>query len=143
MRTEPPVSVPSATRAMPVATAAALPPLDPPDVCAGWAGFRTAPKWAFPLLTPYANSCRLTLATVAVPAASSAVTTGADTSARSPPYSKEPCVVRTSATSMLSLTARVYPASGPSLRFAWRSEEHTSELQSRGHLVWRLLLDKK
>src|SRR5690625_6800082 len=26
---------------------------------------------------------------------------------------------------------------------AWRSEEHTSELQSRGHLVCRLLLDKE
>src|SRR5690625_5918288 len=25
----------------------------------------------------------------------------------------------------------------------WRSEEHTSELQSRGHLVCRLLLDRK
>src|SRR5437870_10482143 len=30
--------------------------------------------------------------------------------------------------------------SGPRLR---RSEEHTSELQSRGHLVCRLLLEKK
>src|SRR5437660_11764212 len=29
------------------------------------------------------------------------------------------------------------------LRFAARSEEHTSELQSRGHLVCRLLLEKK
>src|SRR5215208_467144 len=28
-------------------------------------------------------------------------------------------------------------------RRAWRSEEHTSELQSRGHLVCRLLLEKK
>src|SRR3989442_12999424 len=28
-------------------------------------------------------------------------------------------------------------------RFAWRSEEHTSELQSRPHLVCRLLLEKK
>src|SRR5207253_7795611 len=27
--------------------------------------------------------------------------------------------------------------------FAQRSEEHTSELQSRGHLVCRLLLEKK
>src|SRR5690625_6475375 len=27
--------------------------------------------------------------------------------------------------------------------FHWRSEEHTSELQSRGHLVCRLLLEKK
>src|SRR5437870_9176873 len=29
------------------------------------------------------------------------------------------------------------------LRSLWRSEEHTSELQSRGHLVCRLLLEKK
>src|SRR5439155_21748695 len=29
------------------------------------------------------------------------------------------------------------------LRIATRSEEHTSELQSRGHLVCRLLLEKK
>src|SRR5439155_23508282 len=28
-------------------------------------------------------------------------------------------------------------------RNLWRSEEHTSELQSRGHLVCRLLLEKK
>src|SRR5437870_11543370 len=28
-------------------------------------------------------------------------------------------------------------------KFKWRSEEHTSELQSRGHLVCRLLLEKK
>src|SRR5690625_5727829 len=29
------------------------------------------------------------------------------------------------------------------LETIWRSEEHTSELQSRGHLVCRLLLEKK
>src|SRR5437870_8330771 len=29
------------------------------------------------------------------------------------------------------------------VRFSARSEEHTSELQSRGHLVCRLLLEKK
>src|SRR5437870_6742060 len=35
-------------------------------------------------------------------------------------------------------------AVGPSLADGrWRSEEHTSELQSRGHLVCRLLLEKK
>src|SRR2546422_4027002 len=32
---------------------------------------------------------------------------------------------------------------GPRRRFAQRSEEHTSELQSRLHLVCRLLLEKK
>src|SRR5690625_6758139 len=33
--------------------------------------------------------------------------------------------------------------SGPDDRNPERSEEHTSELQSRGHLVCRLLLEKK
>src|SRR5439155_26845783 len=44
-------------------------------------------------------------------------------------------------------TCRSSPCSGPA---SWctspgthRSEEHTSELQSRGHLVCRLLLEKK
>src|SRR5258708_28388067 len=32
---------------------------------------------------------------------------------------------------------------GPCLPFRWRSEEHTSELQSPDHLVCRLLLEKK
>src|SRR5207253_2897063 len=38
--------------------------------------------------------------------------------------------------------ARFGPARAPDRRRA-RSEEHTSELQSRGHLVCRLLLEKK
>src|SRR5690625_5988236 len=39
--------------------------------------------------------------------------------------------------------ARGDPADGPPSRHTARSEEHTSELQSRGHLVCRLLLEKK
>src|SRR3989442_3074995 len=35
------------------------------------------------------------------------------------------------------------PAPGSRCRGLWRSEEHTSELQSRPHLVCRLLLEKK
>src|SRR3712207_7140701 len=35
------------------------------------------------------------------------------------------------------------PAAGPRVRCADRSEEHTSELQSRQYLVCRLLLEKK
>src|SRR5690625_6692502 len=35
-----------------------------------------------------------------------------------------------------------YPSSWPPTAYR-RSEEHTSELQSRGHLVCRLLLEKK
>src|SRR3989442_13544802 len=38
---------------------------------------------------------------------------------------------------------RVRPSSEPHRRAHLRSEEHTSELQSRPHLVCRLLLEKK
>src|SRR5258708_25433325 len=40
----------------------------------------------------------------------------------------------------LSALKRRWPATGKTL---WRSEEHTSELQSPDHLVCRLLLEKK
>src|SRR2546422_7087044 len=47
----------------------------------------------------------------------------------------------------LRSTVEAYPlACAPSqtaAHFQWRSEEHTSELQSRLHLVCRLLLEKK
>src|SRR5207253_10487358 len=39
--------------------------------------------------------------------------------------------------------ARYRPSASRRFRAAGRSEEHTSELQSRGHLVCRLLLEKK
>src|SRR6266481_8338154 len=38
---------------------------------------------------------------------------------------------------------RVRPVRRPAGRYRWRSEEHTSELQSQFHLVCRLLLEKK
>src|SRR5690625_7039294 len=38
---------------------------------------------------------------------------------------------------------RLYPTWRPDRIQSKRSEEHTSELQSRGHLVCRLLLEKK
>src|SRR5690625_5947673 len=37
----------------------------------------------------------------------------------------------------------VFAQLSASVQFCLRSEEHTSELQSRGHLVCRLLLEKK
>src|SRR3712207_8496870 len=43
---------------------------------------------------------------------------------------------------MIALAAARVPASSK-VRFAVRSEEHTSELQSRQYLVCRLLLEKK
>src|SRR6266436_3770203 len=49
----------------------------------------------------------------------------------------EPCAVNKSRKSARPLAALIGPA------LADRSEEHTSELQSRLHLVCRLLLEKK
>src|SRR5690625_6761510 len=51
--------------------------------------------------------------------------------------------------SFASGRSRGLPARGAAMLTLWqiqvgyRSEEHTSELQSRGHLVCRLLLEKK
>src|SRR5207253_10746891 len=43
----------------------------------------------------------------------------------------------------VKLQQRSIEIAAQQLRFIQRSEEHTSELQSRGHLVCRLLLEKK
>src|SRR5690625_6883752 len=55
--------------------------------------------------------------------------------------------VRNSGRSGRKVQARVNMNAGPTIQFRssdrMRSEEHTSELQSRGHLVCRLLLEKK
>src|SRR3712207_8728584 len=48
--------------------------------------------------------------------------------------------------SVLSTPARLSPALETAIMLSvsgWRSEEHTSELQSRQYLVCRLLLEKK
>src|SRR3712207_7926337 len=58
--------------------------------------------------------------------------------AESPP----PTTVLPGAAATASATRRVPPAKG-SISNAPRSEEHTSELQSRQYLVCRLLLEKK
>src|SRR3712207_7874811 len=42
-----------------------------------------------------------------------------------------------------SPTSRASTTCSPSTASTWRSEEHTSELQSRQYLVCRLLLEKK
>src|SRR5207253_3952297 len=57
--------------------------------------------------------------------------------ARSPEAPTDPCEGMRGTTPPLMSSASV------SIRISRRSEEHTSELQSRGHLVCRLLLEKK
>src|SRR5689334_3252488 len=70
-RTDPPVSDPSATTAVPCATAAADPPLDPPGTRSGATGFRTGPNAEFSFDDPIANSSQFVLPRITPPAASS------------------------------------------------------------------------
>src|SRR5258707_3775691 len=50
---------------------------------------------------------------------------------------------RTACSPSPSTAASMKSEIGSGLNAAWRSEEHTSELQSRQYLVCRLLLEKK
>src|SRR5690606_4990659 len=76
-RTEPPVSLPSAPAQKPAATAAPEPPLEPPGMRVVFQGLSVCPPTELTLRTPYANSCRLVLPTIAAPARRSRSTTGA------------------------------------------------------------------
>ena len=70
-RREPPRSVPSASGHMPVASAAAEPPLEPPAVSARFQGLRVAPNTVFTVFGPNANSGVLVLPITIAPAARS------------------------------------------------------------------------
>src|SRR5258708_21283008 len=88
------------------------------DETAGWFGLADFRVWTL-RLAPAAAA--LALIALLWPATTTTSTTGSSsTSSASPPASFSPA----SATN-------------------WRSEEHTSELQSPDHLVCRLLLEKK
>ena len=68
LRSEPPVSLPSAMGIMRAAKATAAPPLLPPQVLAGSYGFRLAPKTRLKVCEPAPNSGVLVLPTVSAPA---------------------------------------------------------------------------
>ncbi len=65
------MSVPIPMSHKPAASAAALPPEEPPVVRPGKRGFWTVPYQWFWLVTPQANSCRFALPTTTAPAATS------------------------------------------------------------------------
>ena len=60
-RIEPPVSLPSASGAIRAATAAALPPLEPPGMRSRSHGFRVTLKALFSVEEPIANSSMFVL----------------------------------------------------------------------------------
>ena len=111
IRTEPPVSVPSASSHTPAATSAADPPDEPPDVREGSRGLRVSPTpgWA----NPAAYSRHWLVAKTSAPAARSRATTAASAMAGSGLLAGLPHRVGTPATSTMSLTATGRPASGP------------------------------
>ena len=76
-RIEQPVSVPRPRSQRPSASAAALPPDEPPVVRPGRSGFCTVPYHGFWLVTPQANSCRFAFPTTTAPAATRRSTAGA------------------------------------------------------------------
>src|SRR5690606_34306385 len=77
MRTEPPPSVPTESGAMPSATAAAEPPLDPPLVLVGSHGFPVLPVSGLSVTPFQPNSGLVVLPTNTAPASRSRATEGA------------------------------------------------------------------
>src|SRR5919204_3172142 len=89
-RIEPPVSVPIAQGARPAATAAALPPEEPPGTRPRSHGLRTGPKAEFSVEEPIANSSWLVFASSGAPAPDSLATTVAVYGGRYPSRIREP-----------------------------------------------------
>ena len=118
MRTEPPWSPPIARSASPEATRAALPDDEPPVVRSVSHGFLTGPVTDVWLPPEKHRSSHTDLPVIVAPAASSRVTTVASRLGTKPSRVREPFIIGTPATSMLSLIATRRPASGPSGRSA-------------------------
>ena len=94
-RIDPPVSEPSASGAMPAATATADPPLDPPGIRSSAQGFRVGPNAEFSVDEPIANSSQLVLPTITAPAASSRATAVASNGGTKDSSIRDEAVVRT------------------------------------------------
>ncbi len=69
IRIEPAVSVPSVPGTRSAATAAPLPPLEPPQMRSSDHGFRAGPKCGLVVVAPKANSCVFSLPSTTAPAA--------------------------------------------------------------------------
>lgn len=114
IRIEPPVSVAVAIGAIPAATAAPEPPLEPPGDQSGAQGLRVTPNRRFPVKPSQANSGVFVLPTGIAPAARSRPGTSPSRSAGGASANKsEPYVVGKPLRSSMSFTRNGTPASGP------------------------------
>ncbi len=109
---EPPRSEPWAMGPMPVASATAPPPLDPPHVSAGFQGLRVAPNTALKVLPPAPNSGVLVFPATMAPAALSRWTMSASSSGTWCSKIVDPHVVRMPLVGVKSLMETGMPWSG-------------------------------
>src|SRR5436305_10124474 len=111
-RMEPPVSEPSAATAVPAATAAAEPPLEPPGTRDVSRGLRTGPYAEFSLEEPIANSSQFNLPSTIAPAVSSFATAVQSYGGIKFFRIFDPAVLRTPLVTITSLMATGTPARG-------------------------------
>lgn len=113
LRSEPPVSLPSAMGCIPQARAAPAPPLLPPALRERSYGLRVAPKTGLTVCEPRPSSGTLVLPRVMAPAFRSRSTTRWSRPGTRSAKIGEPDVVRMPAVSCRSLCATGSPCSGP------------------------------
>ena len=116
MRSDPPPSEPSASGAMPDATAAAPPPVEPPGVRLRSHGLRVGRNAAPSVKGQIASSGICVLPMTMQPAARRRRTRSSSRAAGAEPVAAEPWRVGAPTTSTLSFTATGTPASGSSSR---------------------------
>ena len=104
IRTDPPPSVPSASGPWPLATAAAAPPLDPPQVRSRLQGLRETPETRLVVMPLWPRAGVVVLPRRIPPAAFRRATATASRSGTLPAKTAEPNVVRTPAVGTRSLT---------------------------------------
>ena len=113
LRSEPPMSLPSASGTIPDASAAAAPPLDPPADRVRSYGLRVVPNTGLKVCEPAAHSGTLVLPIVTAPAPRIRSATRSSRLGTWSERSGDPNVVRQPATSWVSLNACGSPCSGP------------------------------
>ena len=101
----PPKSLPVPSHTWPAASAAAVPPEEPPGVKRVFHGLRVTPNTALSVWPPAANSGMFDLPTTSAPHASRRCTTMSDCAEMRSAKIVDPIVHRTPATSTLSFTA--------------------------------------
>ena len=136
MRIEPAPSVAWAMAARPAATAAALPPLEPPHVRSRSHGLRVTPQLGDSVLPVMASSGRFVLPMITAPATRSRRTSSASSVAGAP-CAAVPWVDTSPATSVVSLMATGTPSSGRSSPPARRRSAWSASVSARSAITVR------